>query len=562
MNLIVGLKDLIIKEVKTLYNVADEQLANLEFRVNAEHESQFGDISCNVAMILAKSVGRAPRDIAAELQNTMMASKAAELIASITIAGPGFLNLTLTPKAWQTLVGEVYQQKKLFFIPDQSVKRHNYLIEFVSANPTGPLHLGHGRGGIIGDTLARVLAFLGHTVSKEFYINDAGNQIKLLGQSLKARCLQELGQAAVLPEEGYAGEYVVDLAKDCVQEQGEPVKDKSDQFFELYAKEQLLCRIKATLGSYGITFDTWFSEKTLHDSGAIDKVIATLQSKDLAYEQDGALWFRSTHFGDDKDRVIRKANGELTYIAADIAYHKDKFDRGYDTLINILGHDHHGYVKRLQGTMQALGFGADRLQVILYNLVKIKKGDEFVRMSKRAGNFTELAEVIDTVGVDVARFFYLNRKTEAPLEFDIDTALKKTDENPVYYIQYAYVRLNSIFAKARQEDFGQWVDQLFGGQVTVEAMMPHMGNEELALIKKVVALQDTLAAIAASYQTHLLSYYALELAQKLHTYYTRNKVIDANQAEISRVRLFAVFMVHQTLDVTLELLGLQKPEKM
>jgi arginyl-tRNA synthetase len=387
----------------------------------------------------------------------------------------------------------------------------------------------------------------------------------LLGQSLKARCLQQLGQVAELPEGGYAGQYLVDLAADCVAQHGTQIAEKSDQFFELYAKEQMLELIKATLETYRINFDRWFSEKTLHDSGAIDCVLKDLKTKDLAYEHEGALWFRSTTFGDDKDRVVRKSNGELTYIAADIAYHKDKFDRGYDVLIDILGHDHHGYVKRLKATMEALGYDAEKLQVILYQLVTIKSGDLVVKMSKRAGTFTELSDVIQAVGSDVARFFYLNRKSDAPLDFDMAVAVKKTDENPVYYIQYAYVRINSLLAKAAGEGFGPWIDQMKEGKIPAawfDAMLEQAGTEERALIKKIVALRDILASIAYSHQTHLLSYYALELAQKLHTYYTKYKVIDTTNQSLSQTRLFMVYIVHQTLDVSLDLLGLNKPEKM
>ncbi len=566
MNLITRLKVFVVNHTKTLFSIHDAQLGHLAFKINVEQGAQFGDVSCNIAMIVAKFLGQNPRDVANKIVQYVQAqAEAGQLFASIAIAGPGFINMTLTTEAWTLLMHELYTQKASFFKYGQHEPKHKYLIEFVSANPTGPLHLGHGRGGIIGDVLARVLSFLGHAVSKEFYINDAGNQIKLLGQSLRVRCLQQLGQSAVLPEEGYAGEYLVDMAKDCVAVYGDAIQGKSDQFFELFAKEQLLQLIKANLADYGITFNTWFSEKTLHDSGAIDRVLTLLKEKDLAYEKDGALWFRSTTFGDDKDRVVRKSSGELTYIAADIAYHKDKFDRGYDRLIDVLGHDHHGYVRRLKATMEALGFDPEKLQVILYQLVTIKEGGQAVRMSKRAGVFTRLSDVIEEVGPDVARFFYLNRKSDAALDFDLETALKKTEENPVYYIQYAYVRINSLLQKAEPEGFGEWVAQLRSGTIEQDYfrdMQQHVSQDDRALIKKIVSLYDILISIEQSHQTHLLSYYAWELAQVLHTYYTKNKVIDITQPEISKVRLLILLLVHQTLDVSLDLLGLSKPEKM
>ncbi|NDD55517.1 arginine--tRNA ligase, partial [bacterium] len=467
--------------------------------------------------------------------------------------------------AHEELFYQVLSQQGAFFTLDEHEPRKKVLIEFVSANPTGPLHLGHGRGGIVGDTLARVMSFLGHQVDKEFYINDAGNQIKLLGQSLKARCLQQLGVAAELPEEGYAGEYLVDLAADCVAAHGQEVQAKPDIFFEMYAKENLLDLIKADLASYRITFDRWFSEKNLHDDGSVEKALNLLKERGLAYDQDGALWFRSTQFGDDKDRVVRKSSGELTYIAADIAYHKDKFDRGYDLLVDILGHDHHGYVKRLKATMEALGYNPEQLQVILYQLVTIKENDVAVRMSKRAGKFTKLSDVIDEVGADVARFFYLNRKTDMPLDFDLATALKKTDENPVYYIQYAFVRINSLLERATHEGFDDWINQLKAQGVTPEELsklMAHFGADDADMLKKICILQDVVRTVAVSYQTHVLSYFALELAQHLHAYYTRNKIIDKQQSALSQLRMTMVFAVQQTLGLCLDLLGISKPERM
>ncbi len=565
MNLIYLLKNLVLDETKKAFQLSHDKLQHLEFKINSDQGTQFGDISCNIAMLVAKQLGLNPRNVAVQLQSLIQSAEQQGFIASIVIAGPGFLNFTLTPAAWVMLIREMYEQGHVFFKLDKHDKKYKYLFEFVSANPTGPLHLGHGRGGIIGDVLARVLTFLGHTVFKEFYINDAGNQIKLLGQSLRARCMQQLGQTAEVPEGGYQGEYLVDLAKDCLSQQGSEVAHKSDEFFELYAKEQLLNLIKADLTSYRVSFDSWFSEKNLHDDGSIDRVLETLKKDGLVYEHEGALFFKSTAFGDDKDRVVKKSNGELTYIAADIAYHKYKFDRGYDKLIDILGHDHHGYVRRLKATMQALGYNPENLDVILYQLVTIKAGGEAVRMSKRAGNFTKLSDVIDEVGTDVARFFYLNRKCDAALDFDLDTALKKTDENPVFYIQYAYVRINSILHKATQEGFADWVLSLRSNNHEVlnhSDIMNALGEHDISIIKKIISLCDVLRSIATTYQTHLLSYYALELAQQLHGYYTKNKVIDTTNLNVSKARLLTLYLVRDALALSLDVLGLTKPEKM
>jgi arginyl-tRNA synthetase len=566
MNLLATIRNFIVTAAKKHYSLTDTDFRNLEFKINTGDSAQFGDLSTNIAMILTKVVGLNPRVIAGDMQEALTTThEMREYVASTHIAGPGFLNLTLSPVAMEQLFFELMHEKEAFFVLGEHEQKKKALIEFVSANPTGPLHLGHGRGGIVGDTLARVMTFLGHQVDKEFYINDAGNQIKILGQSFKARCLQQLGQSCELPEEGYGGEYLVDIAADCVAEHGASVAEKPDVFFELYAKEQLLLLIRADLATYRITFDRWFSEKTLHDDGSVEKALQLLQAKDLAYEEEGALWFKSTAFGDDKDRVMRKSSGELTYIAADIAYHKNKFDRGYDVLIDILGHDHHGYVKRLKATMEALSYNPEQLQVILYQLVSIKENDVAVRMSKRAGNFTKLSDVIEEVGADVARFFYLNRKTDMPLDFDIATALKKTDENPVYYIQYAFVRIASLLEKATHEGFDDFVDQCRQGTVAkadLHALMPHFGADDRDLLKKMAILNDILRTIVSSHQTHILSYYALELAQQLHAYYTRNKIIDTKQPGLSKFRMLMVASVQKTLGLCLDLLGVSKPERM
>jgi len=579
MNSISGLKQTIIQTTQDLYKLSDDQLAGIDIKINVDKDRSFGDVSCNAAMMLAKVVGKNPRQIAQELLEVLQ-KKNPEAIEKIEIAGPGFLNLTLTNSLWQKFVIELFTQKQTCFKPDfnhdKNLKKLKYLIEFVSANPTGPLHLGHGRGGIIGDILARVLVFMGHTVHKEFYINDAGNQIKLLGQSLQVRCKQELGIPETLPEEGYAGEYMIELAKACVAEfDSQDILEKDEAFFTNYAKEHLLQIQKHDLKNYGIEFDQWFSEKTLHNDGRVTQALELLKAKDLAYEQDGALWFRSTLFGDDKDRVVRKSTGELTYIAADIAYHKDKFDRGYDILIDIWGHDHHGYVKRLKATMEALGFASDRLEVILYQLVTIKQNDVVVKMSKRSGVFTKLSDVIDEVGTDVARFFYLNRKAEAHLEFDLETALKKNDENPVYYIQYAYVRTHSVLLKAALTDIpdststginlAHYVEQLRNGTLdtkTLHEVLANLSIEEIELLKKIASLHDILAAIAASYQTHILAHYAWELAHKFHNYYANNRIIDVSDIQKTQLRLLMIVLVRETFETCLNLLGISTPEKM
>lgn len=574
MNLLSMLKLELLQVIKKSLSLSDEDMARVDIALNVDKDKTFGDMSCNAAMMLAKQLEKNPRQLAQEIEQAITLACQNEenallfgAIKSIEIAGPGFLNITLNHEVWWTLALEFFQQKDMFFqLEFDEENRQKYLIEFVSANPTGPLHLGHGRGAIIGDTLARVLNFLGHSAEKEFYINDAGNQLAILGNSLKIRCLQQCGQTVELPENGYAGQYMIDLAKECIDELGRDVIKNDEKFFADYAKEKMLALQHKDLENYRVVFDRWFSEKTLHDSGAVASTIELLREKGLVYEQDGALWFKSTQFGDEKDRVVKKSDGSWTYIGADIAYHKDKFDRGYTKLVNILGQDHHGYVKRLKATMEAIGCQADRLDVILYQLVTIKENDVVLRMSKRAGKFTQLSDVIEAVGVDVARFFYLNRKAEAHLEFDLATALKKTDENPVFYIQYAYVRICSLLEKARQSaQFDDYLNVLFTGGWNDEELVgivKAMTEHEFAVLRKIVQLQDILGNIALGYQTHLLSYYTWELAQALHNYYTNNKIVDIENIGQSKTRLFTVILIKDALEICLDLLGLSKPEKM
>ncbi|MBI2774994.1 arginine--tRNA ligase [Candidatus Dependentiae bacterium] len=550
MNLLVHLEQAFHDFLIKTFGIDKNLIKDHTLSLNVDEQKQtFGDLSSNSAMILAKPLAMQPRIIAQQIQEKFTHP----IVEKIEIAGPGFLNFFLTQDAFITLAETLYEQEDQFFKLEQSAPRHNFNIEFVSANPTGPLHLGHGRGGIIGDVLGNILRFLGHKVTKEFYINDAGNQIQKLGASFKARCLQALGKDAQLPEEGYQGEYLVELARTCVDKYGVSLLGEDDLFFAQYAKTALLEAIKKTLAQYGITFDVWFSEKTLHESGAIDKSLAKLAKNNATYEKDGALWFRSTEYGDDKDRVVRKTSGELTYAAADIAYLENKIERGADKLVIVLGQDHHSYKQRLAGILQALGYNKDVLDVILYQLVTLKEGGEALRMSKRAGRIVNLRDVIEAVGKDVARFFYLNRKADAHLDFDIELALKKTEENPVFYIQYAYVRTGSILEKSKHEE---------GLAETGVHDAKNLGKAEQLLIKKMVSLKTLLETISHTNQTHALTYYILELAQLFHSYYAKNRVIDADHIEQSRGRLLLIKLLRNTFNTSMKLIGISCPEKM
>lgn len=549
MNVIETIDHHIQTTLQNLFSKRSELIVKAQMTINTDkHKQEFGDLSSNAALIISKELGENPRAIAQKIQSALKHPS----IDRVEIAGPGFLNIFLTEQAFKALATELYEEGALFFAHTSS-KKQSYCIEFVSANPTGPLHIGHGRGGIIGDVLSRILSFLGNTVVKEFYINDAGVQIQKLGQSFKIRCMQAAGYDYTLPEDGYQGEYLVALAQECYNTYGTELLSKTDEFFSTYAKEHLLKNIETNLAEYGITFDVWFSEKTLHDSGAIDQALDQLAASGHLYTEDGTTWLRSTAFGDDKDRVVRKKTGELTYIAADVAYTLDKVSRGFDHLIYILGQDHHSYVMRLKVVMEALGYDPKRLDVILYQLVTIKESGQALRLSKRAGRIITLDDIVKTVGTDVARFFYLHKKADAHLDFDIDLALKHTDENPVYYIQYAYVRIKSIREKALQnEEFHRLSAQ----------DIQSLGEAERLLLKKIASLKEHLESIQHTYQTHQLAYYTIELAQTFHAYYSHHKVIDIEQIPQSRARLVLIQLVENTLKTCFDLLGISAPERM
>ncbi|MBA3954323.1 arginine--tRNA ligase [Candidatus Dependentiae bacterium] len=550
MNTLSQLQTTLHNYLKATYPIDSTALSNLEINLNIDaQKQQFGDITTNAALVLSKELKQQPRAIAQEIQ----AHFTHQWIERIEIAGPGFINIFLTQDALHHIARQLLQGNQDFFKLEAHAPRYNYNVEFVSANPTGPLHIGHGRGGIIGDVLGNVLHFLGHVVTKEFYINDAGSQIQKLGLSFKIRCQQQGGLTVELPEDTYHGEYLISLAQECIEKHGPEVLERPDSFFATYAKEHLLQQLQDTLKNYGITFDVWFSEKTLHDNSSIEQALDTLQKHGHIYQKDDALWFASTAFGDDKDRVLRKSSGELTYVSADIAYLNNKIGRGFNKLVMVLGQDHHSYVVRLKAAMQALGYNPADLDIILYQLVTLKESGQQLRMSKRAGRIVTLEDVIDTVGVDVARFFYLNRKADAHLDFDIELALKKTEENPVYYIQYAYVRIASILEKAAQQP-----------ELTAitAADAVFISDSEKLLLKKIASLASTLTSISRHYQTHTLTYYALELAQLFHSYYGAHKVIDQAHIQQSRGRLLTITILRNTLKLCLDLLGISSPERM
>lgn len=543
MNLLEKIKNKISKIAQSKFSL--ENAPDFSFELNTDKDNQFGDISTNIAMILAKQVKKNPREVAA-----IISSEHIEFVEKIEIAGPGFINLFLSKKAFENLVQELHTQKEDFF-KNKTNQKYNYNIEFVSANPTGPIHLGNGRGGIIGDVLATVLKFLNNQVTKEYYINDAGNQINKLGMSFKIRCEQQLGKNIELPEDAYHGEYLIEMAQELIKAKGEQVIKNNEEYFADYAKNEIIKYLKETLSMYGIEYDVWFSEKSLHTSGDIKKSIQYLSKQGYTFEADGALWFKSTMFGDDKDRVLIKSDGEFTYTAADIAYMQNKIERGANYMIMTLGHDHHSFAQRLHGLHQAIGLKEYPLDVILYQLVNMKFGNEQVKMSKRSGNAVTLREVIETVGKDVARFFYLNKNADSQLEFDLELALKQNDENPVFYIQYALVRAKGILRKCTQEGYNPNYKKL-----------NNLSENENNLIKKIITLKEILSAIEKTHQTYLLANFTLELSSLFHKYYNQNRILGLDNKEEIESKLCIVQEFVNTLELCLKLMGLSTPEKM
>ncbi len=517
-------------------------------------DEKFGDFSTNAAMVMAKPLKSNPRKIAEELAAALGQDP---LFASVEIAGPGFINLKLQRAAWQSAFAAIPNNNgdygTLPAVPGEKV-----LVEFVSANPTGPLHIGHGRGAAVGDALARLLAKAGFDTTAEYYTNDTGLQMENLGRSTLVRYKQLYGEDIGLPENAYQGLYIRDIAQEIKDAHGDKYLGLSDAealpFFTTYTAEKILDDIKEDLKKFRVNFDTWASEKSYHASGAVEKTIEHLKQHGAIYEQEGALWLKTTELAkDEKDRVVKRANGITTYLAADIAYHDDKYARGYTRLIDIWGADHHGYVARMKAAVKALGQDPDSLQPLLIQIVSLKKGGELIAMSTRSGKFTELKEVVTDVGVDACRFMFLTRSYDAQLEFDVDLAKSQSNENPVYYVQYAHARISNVFNTAREkgiEPFPQspdWVKLAL--------------DEELRLMKKALAFPAMVEDAAKGLAPHNTTHYLVELAGMWHKYYTANRIVG-DDAALTAARLALAARVRTVIKNGLELLGVSAPEKM
>ncbi|MBI2095438.1 MAG: arginine--tRNA ligase [Candidatus Omnitrophica bacterium] len=519
-------------------------------------EPKFGEISSTMVLRLAKELRRPPRPLAeallAQLEPHLARPALQARVSKIAVEGPGFVNFYYSAKEITQVLPRIRKEGGDYGRPRIPSKK--ILLEFVSANPTGPLTVAHGRQAALGDSLALILAFCGHRVTREYYNNDEGVQIHWLGRSIRSRVLAEIGVADEFPEEGYQGEYIRQMAKALVGRHGEALRDKPEEFFSRAGKESILEGIKKDLKDFGVLFDRYFSQEVLMKSGKVEEVLGLLKSKGFVYEKDGAVWFESTRFGDDKDRVLVKSDKATTYLLPDIAYHRDKLERGYDLLVNILGPDHHGYILRIKAAVEALGYPRERLEILIAQLVTLFEGDKTLRMSTRAGEFVTLREILDAVGKDAGRFFFLMRKFDAHLDFDLALAKSQTPENPVFYIQYAHARIESV--KKLHREKGLEIDW-----EKTECLERLTQPEETELLRRLVQFEDVVLAAAKTLEPYRLVPYLQEVAGAFHKCYAANRVIT-EEASLTQARMMLLIGTQQVIRSGLELLGVSAPVKM
>jgi arginyl-tRNA synthetase len=557
--------------------------------IERTRDTQFGDFACNVAMVLAKTVKMRPRDLAARIIEELSIDKA--LIAKVEIAGPGFINIFLTQQAYRAVIDDILTAQTAYG-RSQIGAGQSVMIEYVSANPTGPLHVGHGRGAAYGAALANLLTTAGFKVHQEYYVNDAGRQMDILGVSVWLRYLELCGESVHFPANAYQGDYVWDIAASLHRELGDALRHSTSSVFENIAVEgeagfdkekcidaliarcqnllgetaysqvfqrglnSILDDIRRDLKQFGVEYDEWFSESNLTKTHTVSRAIEELKVAGQTYEQDGALWFCSSAFFDEKDRVLVRENGQATYFASDIAYHLNKLERGFDHLINIWGADHHGYVSRVKAAMTALGAEANRLTVLLVQFAALFRGKERLSMSTRSGEFVTLRELREEVGADAARFFYIQRKSEQHLNFDLDLAKSQSTDNPVYYIQYAHTRIASLFRELRDKGFIWEHNQAALSRLVTE--------REQGLLLKLSQYPEMIENAAQGYEPHHITYYLRELAQDFHTFYDdkNERIVTLEDEPLRNARLSLCAAVQQVLRNGLTIIGVSAPEVM
>jgi arginyl-tRNA synthetase len=518
-------------------------------------EKSHGDLATNLAMQLTRIAKRNPREIAGLILEHFDKSRAS--VESAEIAGPGFINFRLDKRFLYPVIGDVRTQGERYGYVNAG-HGQKIQVEFVSANPTGSLHLGHARGAAVGDALCNLLEFAGYEVTREYYINDAGNQVLNLARSIEARYRQALGMDAEMPEDGYYGEDIIGFASELAQREGDRLLSLPDDerlaFFRSYGLERELDKIKRDLERFGVRFDNWFSETSLYENGKVEAALNALREKGQVYEKDGAVWLSTTPYGDDKDRVLVKNDGTYTYLTPDIAYHMDKYGRGYDRMINIWGADHHGYIPRMKAAMAALGNDPEKLTVLIAQMVSLYQNGEKVKMSKRTGKAVTMEELMDEVGVDAIRYFFTMRSMDSHLDFDMDLAVSTSNDNPVYYVQYAHARICSIFRQAEEQGITllPW-DEAPLHRLTAE--------HEFELLRKMGELPEVVADAARIYAPHAIIRYVYELASMFHSYYRAERVITED-AEQTQARLQLVGAIRTVIANCLRIVGVSAPERM
>ena len=543
MNLKEQIKEMIKSALNELYIKFDPE--NIVVEVPKKREQ--GDFSTNIAMQLTKVLKDNPRNIAEKIVEVL--SKNTNEIKTIEIAGPGFINIYLNDEYVFSGISNVIKQGENY--GSSSIgKKEKIDIEFVSANPTGILHLGTARGAAYGSNLANIMSFAGYDVTKEYYINDAGNQIINLGISLKERYKGLCGLEENMPEDGYYGSEIIDIAKTIFDKYGNSKLDEDLEFFKKVAVDYLLKIIKTDLSNFGVTFDVWTSEKSIRAKGRIEESLKILDEKGLIYKKDDATWLKTTVYGDDKDRVLIKTDGSYTYLVPDIAYHLDKFDRGFDYLVDVFGADHHSYVSRLKASIEALGYDKDKLEVRLLQMVRLLRDGEIVKMSKRTGGNITISELVGEIGKDAARYFFATRSLDGQMDFDINLALKKSSENPFFYVGYANARICSILKDAKEKNIDICTD-----------IKEAIDIDSKALLLKVYEFTEVLASAALKKEPHLITNYVYELASMFHNYYGKHKILT-DDIKMSEKRLGLIKTVGITITNALKLIGVKAPEKM
>lgn len=556
MNIAEQMKDVLKEEIKAAVlkaGLAEEsQIPNVV--LETPKDKTHGDYSTNMAMQLARVAKKAPRQIAEEIVAHFDKGKAS--IEKLDIAGPGFINFYMNNQYLTKLIPSVLEAGEAYGETNIG-NGERVQVEFVSANPTGDLHLGHARGAAVGDSLCNVLSKAGYDVSREYYINDAGNQINNLALSVEVRYFEALGLEKPMPEDGYRGEDIIAIGKRLAEEYGDRFVNEEESerlaFFREYGLKYELEKLRKDLENFRVPFDVWYSETSLYQNGKIDKALEALREKGHVYEEDGATWFRSTTFGDDKDRVLIKKDGTYTYLLPDIAYHKDKLDRGFGKLINVWGADHHGYIPRMKAAIEALGYEKGTLEVEIIQLVHLYKNGEKMKMSKRTGKAVTMRDLIEEVGLDAVRYFFAMRSADTHMDFDLDLAVSTSNENPVYYAQYAHARICSMLRQGEEQGLKPAADLDFS----------HIQSEkEYDLLKTIGGFPEAVAEAAEKRIPHRVTNYIYDLASALHSFYNAEKVIDPENEEKSRARLALMKATQITLNNALQLIGVSAPEKM